>query len=425
MIRSAAELEAPPAVVAAAAPAERSAAPVAITLLHGTLFLAILVSPLVFIEPSPYEAACGLLAVACIAARVPLDRKLLPLVVLLLVFNVGGIITLALPREPSDAGDPNIYMAISFYMSMTAVVFACVFSEHSLRRLILMRRAYFIAAFVASLIGIAGYFGHLPFATLYGRATSTFKDPNVFGPFLILPLVMLILTILSPAVRLRHLVLFSVIAFALLLSFSRGAWIHFIISAGIAVALTFLTAPDLRTRLRVTVLSAAAAGAVVLFVVSAISVGSLGEMLEQRAKLTQNYDVGSGGRFSLQELAVGAVLKHPAGMGPFEFARVYGGQQHNVYFQAFLDYGWMGGLAYVTLVILTLAIGFRQSIVPTPWQPYLIASLGMFCGEVLEGFVIDTDHWRHYFLALGLVWGLAVATMTETRTKKQSPRLPA
>ena len=425
MIRSAAELEAPPAVVAAAAPAERSASPAAITLLHFALFLAVLVSPLVFIEPSPYEAACGLLAVACIAARVPLDRKLLPLVVLLLVFNVGGIITLALPREPSDAGDPNIYMAISFYMSMTAVVFACVFSEHSLRRLILMRRAYFIAAFVASLIGIAGYFGHLPFATLYGRATSTFKDPNVFGPFLILPLVMLILTILSPAVRLRHIVLFSVIAFALLLSFSRGAWIHFIISAGIAVALTFLTAPDLRTRLRVTVLSAAAAGAVVLFVVSAISVGSLGEMLEQRAKLTQNYDVGSGGRFSLQELAVGAVLKHPAGMGPFEFARVYGGQQHNVYFQAFLDYGWMGGLAYVTLVILTLAIGFRQSIVPTPWQPYLIASLGMFCGEVLEGFVIDTDHWRHYFLTLGLVWGLAVATMNETRTKKQSPRLPA
>jgi O-antigen ligase len=422
LIRSAAELEAPPAVVAAAAPAERSASPAAITLLHGALFLAILVSPLVFIEPSPYEAACGLLAVACIAARVPLDRKLLPLLVLLLVFNVGGIITLGLPREPSDAGDPNIYMAISFYMSMTAVVFACVFSQDSLRRLIIMRRAYFIAAFVVSLIGIAGYFGQLPFATLYGRAIGTFKDPNVFGPFLILPLVMLVLTILGPAVRLRHLVLFSVIAFALLLSFSRGAWIHFIISAGIAVALTFLTAPDLRTRLRLIVLSAAAAGAFVVFVVSAISVGSLGEMLEQRAKLTQNYDVGSGGRFSLQELAVGAVLKHPAGMGPFEFARVYGGQQHNVYFQAFLDYGWMGGFAYVTLVILTLAIGFRQSIVPTPWQPYLIASLGMFCGEVLEGFVIDTDHWRHYFLALGLVWGLAVATMNDTRAQKRSSR---
>jgi hypothetical protein len=72
----------------------------------------------------------------------------------------------------------------------------------------------------------------------------------------------------------------------------------------------------------------------------------------------------------------------------------------------------------VLLVILTLVIGFRQSIVATPWQPYLIAALGMYCGEVVESFVIDTDHWRHYFLALGLVWGLAVATINaKARTR--------
>jgi hypothetical protein len=81
-----------------------------------------------------------------------------------------------------------------------------------------------------------------------------------------------------------------------------------------------------------------------VFVAGAVSIGSLGEMLEQRAKLTQNYDVGNAGRFGLQERAVGAVIEHPAGMGPFEFARVYGGQQHNAYFQAFLNYGWAGGL---------------------------------------------------------------------------------
>jgi O-antigen ligase len=137
-------------------------------------------------------------------------------------------------------------------------------------------------------------------------------------------------------------------------------------------------------------------------------------MFQQRAKLTQSYDVGSGGRFGLQEKAVEAVLENPAGMGPFEFARVYGGQQHNAYFQAFLVYGWIGGLAYVLLVVLTVVIGFRQSIVATPWQPYLIAALGTFCGEAFESFVVDTDHWRHYFLALGLVWGLAVASMNET-----------
>jgi hypothetical protein len=413
LIRSASDLLEAPGAAQPLAQTPRGASPTATAILHGALFLAILVSPLVFIEPSPYEVACGLLAVACVAAGVRLDRKLLPLIVLLLIFNIGGLLTLVLPRDERSTSDAIIYVIVSFYLAMTAVVYACLLTEDSMRRLVILRRAYFISAFIASLIGIGGYFGVIPGATLFSRATATFKDPNVFGPFLVLPMVMLMLTIVSPAVRLRHLVLFGVIAFALLLSFSRGAWAHFLLSAIVALGLTFLTAPDIRTRVRLIFLSIVAAVGIVAFVAAAISVGSLGEMLEQRAKLTQDYDVGSGGRFGLQELAMEAVLKHPAGMGPFEFARVYGGQQHNVYFQAFLVYGWAGGFAYVTLVILTLVVGFKQSFVRTPWQPYLIAALGMFCGEVFESFIIDTDHWRHYFLALGMVWGLAVASINE------------
>ena len=71
-------------------------------------------------------------------------------------------------------------------------------------------------------------------------------------------------------------------------------------------------------------------------------------------------------------------------------------------------------------MVLTMLIGFRQSIVATPWQPYLIAATGTFCGEAFESFVVDTDHWRHYFLALGLVWGLAVASMNETARNLRS-----
>jgi hypothetical protein len=389
----------------------RRASPAATTLLHGALFLAILVSPLVFFEPSPYEAACALLGLACVAAGVRLDRKLLPLVALLLIFNVGGLLALLLPRVESSASEATTYVAISFYMAGTAVVFACLFSDDSLRRLIVLRRAYIIAAFIASLIGIAGYIGLYPDATLYDRARSTFKDPNVFGPFLVLPLIFLLQIIISPAVRLRYLFIFGVIALGLLLSFSRGAWAHFAFSAAIALALTFLTAPDIRTRVRLIFLSMVAVIGLTAFVVGTLSVGTLGEMFEQRAKLTQSYDVGSGGRFGLQEKAIDAVLEHPAGMGPYEFARIHGGQQHNVYFQAFLVYGWAGGFAYLLLIALTLFIGLRQSIVPTPWQPYLIAAYATFCGEVFESFVIDTDHWRHFFLLLGMVWGLATATI--------------
>ena len=98
-----------------------------------------------------------------------------------------------------------------------------------------------------------------------------------------------------------------------------------------------------------------------------------------------------------------------------DFPRVHGVQQHNVYLQAFLVYGWAGGMAYITLLVATLWMALRTVFVRTPWQPYLICAFAAFVGEVLEGFVIDTDHWRHFFLLLGMIWGLAAATLNYAR----------
>jgi len=88
-------------------------------------------------------------------------------------------------------------------------------------------------------------------------------------------------------------------------------------------------------------------------------------------------------------------------------------QQHNVYLQAFLVYGWAGAMAYLLLLVASLFVGFRASLMRTPWQPYLIAAFATFVGEVAEGFVIDTDHWRHFYLLLGMIWGLSAATMRQ------------
>ena len=52
---------------------------------------------------------------------------------------------------------------------------------------------------------------------------------------------------------------------------------------------------------------------------------------------------------------------------------------------------------------------------PAPWQTYLIAAYAGLVGEAVEGFIVDTDHWRHFFLLLGLVWGLTVATINDRR----------
>ncbi len=115
------------------------------------------------------------------------------------------------------------------------------------------------------------------------------------------------------------------------------------------------------------------------------------------------------------------MLDFPNGMGPYQFGVVHGTQQHNVYLQAFLVYGWLGGVTYLVLLGTTLMVGLRALPIRTPWQPYLICAYATFIGEVLEGFVIDTDHWRHFYLLLGMIWGLAAATFHDRRGAPAPP----
>ena len=114
---------------------------------------------------------------------------------------------------------------------------------------------------------------------------------------------------------------------------------------------------------------------------------------------------------NLTQLQIDAFVAHvQAG-----YKRTYGGQKP--------DYaeivGWAGAMAYLLLLISTVWVGFRTALKRTPWQGYQIAALGAFIGEMAEGFVIDTDHWRHFYLILGIIWGLAAAT----RKAQRAPRL--
>jgi len=70
----------------------------------------------------------------------------------------------------------------------------------------------------------------------------------------------------------------------------------------------------------------------------------------------------------------------------------------------------VGGAAYLTLVVLTLIVGFRTLWLRTPWQPFLIAAYASFLAMMAEGLWGDTDHWRHFYIVLGVVWGLAAAS---------------
>jgi hypothetical protein len=276
-----------------------------------------------------------------------------------------------------------------------------------------LRSAYILTAVLAAVLGIIGYFNVAGLHDLFtqnDRAMGAFKDPNVYAPFLIWPALVLMHRMLVHRIGLIDLGTFGLIAMALLLAFSRGAWFHFALSGTIMIALSFLTARRASTRMRIFFMSAVAVAALAAFIVFLLSIPAIHQMFEVRAHLIQSYDVGQGGRFRLQELAVTSVLKHINGMGPFGFADTHAQQQHNVYLQAFLVYGWLGGISYILLVLTTFWVSLRTVFVATPWQSYAIITLAVFTGEVAESFIIDSDHWRHFFLLLGMVWGLWAAT---------------
>jgi hypothetical protein len=283
------------------------------------------------------------------------------------------------------------------------------------------------AAVIVSLIAIAAYFRLIPGADgflLYGRAKATFNDPNVLGPFLVLPGLLAIRRALS--FRFKDIAIggfqISVIAIAVLLSFSRGAWGHFAGSALVFVGLLFVVSNDPRERARIVAATVAGFVLLVLMFLVLLSFQGFSALFTERATLDQSYDVGQLGRFGRHILGLLLALDMPWGIGPFQFAKIFPEDPHNVYLNAFMTGGWLGGLTHFLLVVMTLWAGMKGALRATPWRPVLLATWAAFFGVAIEGAIIDTDHWRHFWLLAGVLWGGAIAA---SHYRRELPRTSA
>lgn len=372
----------------------------------------------VLFEPSPYEVMF-LPAVACaLIGGISVRPAVLPLVFLMILFQFGGV--MALPQV-WDFPKAKTYVLISLFMGANAIFFALVLSRFPLQRFAAIKRGYILSALLAALLGIAGYFGVAPeLLTMYGRAKGLFKDPNVFAPFLILPLILMLQDMLTGRPR-QILMLaspFAIILLALLLAFSRAAWAHFVLSAGLAVIFLLVLSPSTRLRMRVIVMSIIGAAALGVGLVVILSIPSVSKTFLARLSL-QSYDVGPGGRFTNQLQSLPMIFDNPLGIGPFQYGMRFDVDTHNVYLNAFFSYGWLGWASLVLLIVLTWLFGLRALMRPSPFQRPLGALMAVFMGLSIMSFVIDSDHWRHFFLILGCVWGFIAAVFAwETENRR-------
>ena len=367
----------------------------------------------VFIEPSPYEIVALLSMFLLGIAGLRLTAALMPLALMLTCLNIGYAIAVVQVSEQSKA---VTWVLISIFLSLTGVFYAAVLSTNTQARLEVLLRGYLASAVVAALAGIAGYFhllgGISDALVLYGRARGTFNDPNVLGAFLVLPAALLFQRVLTgrAAVVLHSGLVLMVLLVGLLLTFSRAAWGQFVLTSVIVMALSLGSAASASTRFRI--IAAAIAGAVVgaIALAALLSLPQVAEVFIERATLDQSYDIGHFGRFGRYLLGAELGLERPFGIGPLQFSTLFGEDPHNSFLNAFMSGGWLSGFAYLTLTATTLANATRFLSADTPWRSLYQVIYAAYAGVAVESVIIDIDHWRHYFLILGALWGMMAAS---------------
>jgi O-antigen ligase/polysaccharide polymerase Wzy-like membrane protein len=372
----------------------------------------------VFIEPGPYEFVGMATMVIFVIMGMTLRASLAPLILLLTLLNIGYALSLF---EVAGNTAATIWVVVSVFLSLTAIFFAAMLGTNTEARLRWLLRGYIAAAVIVSLLAIAGYFGLFGGRfVLYGRATGTFKDPNVFAAFVILPGLLILQRMLAGR-RSEFIgggILLLIVMGGLFLSFSRAAWGQFVFCAILLMLLTFVTSRSASERFRIVAVAIAGAIVAAAFVAVLLSVDQVAALFEERASLTQSYDTGATGRFGRYFLAVSMMLDYPFGMGPLQFQ--FPEAPHNVYLNSVITGGWISGGAYLTLTLVTLVAGLRFILVRTPWQPVYLAVYVAFIGVAAESVIIDSDHWRHYFLIVGVLWGL----MAVSRNYQRAPAGP-
>jgi O-Antigen ligase len=386
-----------------------------------TITLLVFLGGFVIVEPAPYDLLLVLALVVWAFFGLKFNRCTLPMTVLMLLYLAGGFLSFT---QLDSFTKPTVYLLTTGFLIASSAFFAAVILEDPARRLTLIRNAYLASAVVVSVIAILAYFNAIPHADyfkLYDRAKGTFQDPNVFGPFLALPAVFLVRDILTRRLResLWEIVFFLIILFAILLSFSRAAW-GLVAFAAIAVAfLAFVNEPRQLVRFRLVAYLVAGATAITMLLTVAISIPQIADLYVQRAHVVQEYDESREGRFERQQQGFFLMQEKPLGLGPYEFSKRFGEDEHNMWLKGFTVYGWLGGFAYIILAVWTLAAAAPLLFKPRPWQPIIQGTYAVFLGHIFIHSVIDNDHWRHLFLMYGILWGaIAVEKMTARKRRR-------
>jgi O-antigen ligase len=358
------------------------------------------------VEPAPTDAVLGILAALAVATgQVDLRRVPAPILALLVTLLALNVVSMTASVELAPA---LRFFGITLYLVVLAVWLASHLRTRERMRVVI--RAYVAGAAATSLLAVVALFAAYPGHDLLAgvgesRAQGFFKDPNVFGPFLVPAALIALEEALRPRVlgvpRSVAAVLFVVLGLGILFAYSRAGWLNLGVALAVMLLVFSLRPGGARAAggaLAVALIAAGLAGAALTFT------GSV-SFLEERARV-QAYD---SERFSAQAGGVELGLGHTVGIGPGQFELSRPVSAHSMYVRVLAEQGVLGLATLAALLAGTLALAVRNAVVGADAHGVGAAALlGAWCGLLVNGAFVDTLHWRHLWLVAALIWVAAL-----------------
>jgi O-antigen ligase len=370
---------------------------------HAAVALGALLLGIQVVDPSPSDGVFFVvLAVALATGRFRLSAVPRPVIVILAVFGALNVMASIQVVDPERA---IVFFGTTAYLALFAIWLAGYVTSRRRARLLL--RAYLTAAIASAVIGVLALLGVLPgheLLTESDRSRAFFQDPNVFGPFLIPPVLILVEEIVHPRLLSARLVtkavLVAILLAGVLFSYSRGAWVNLALGL-LVLGLILSLRGGVRTIAALFAVLVVTAGVMAGVVVATGS----GDFLAERAR-PQTYDTE---RFSGQRAGLRPAAEYPFGAGPGQFESVAHISAHSTYARALGEEGYPGLLTLLALLGFTLVAGLRNAVAGRSTQGIGSAALlAAWCGLLANSAVIDTLHWRHLWVFAALIWAASV-----------------
>ena len=363
-------------------------------------------SPYVLMEPAPYDIF--LILLCAIGFGYVFHRQVLPVATLGLihfVFVLIAVLNYSLLSGGVDSHTKselatfiNKYIATQAYFTLSFVILYAMCKASELIRREIVKWLVYGAALSAILV-ILLHFSLSP-ATIYRdewgvRVQGFFEDPNVLGPYLILPATYVLFSRNYPLPQKAMLALPMI--GLLVLTYSRAAMVGMLISVILilSVELTFKASLRSSQIKLLTIIS----GCVLLLVAFPFlfdKIFSTDSYTLERLRL-QDYD---SHRFENVARALREGLSNPFGLGPGVYGHTYGSNPHNLYVGRLTD----AGLIPTAITIIALfAAAYRSLKSAINTANYLsLCIFASLSAHIIISMVVHSHHWRHFLLLIVL-----------------------